>query len=234
MLFRSNNAGGFEIVDVKAPLLIEKKAYIGQGLYISGSGGNNWGGALVVDAKAGPALSILSSGSVTFESINGSSNTFTNNLTSSFNGSVTVNSTLKSTNSFTQAKMSGSQIVTAGSDTTVQFNLIDINNNGWFNTSTNTFQPTVSGVYEISFAIAVDTGTSNGQMNAQINKNNGTQIFIIQDEINKNISHTLQGSVLVNFNGSSDNVKITFYTSSGNGSQTILGGNSCFFKAVLL
>lgn len=149
-------------------------------------------------------------------------------------GNTIVSGSLKSTNSFTQAKMSTTQSVTAGSDAVVNFDTINVNNNGWFNTSTHVFTPTVAGTYDISFMLQVGVGTGNGQMNAQVNKNNGTQVLIVQEEVNKNINHTLQGSVLVDMNGTTDNIRITFYTSSNNGSQTIQDNNGSFFKAVLL
>lgn len=149
-------------------------------------------------------------------------------------GSLVVTGSIKSTNSFTQVRMSTTQSVTQGSDTTVNFDTIDVNNNGWFNTSTHVFTPTVSGYYEISFLVQVAAGTGSGQMNVQINKNNGTQALIVQDEVNATQNKTLQGSKIIYFNGSSDNVKITFYTSSNNGSQTIQDSNGSFFKAILL
>ena len=64
-----------------------------------------------------------------------------------------------------------------------------------------------------------------------INKNNGTQMLIVQDQINTSQNKTLQGSTLINFNGTTDNVKITFYTSQG---QTIASGKGTTFKAILL
>ena len=148
--------------------------------------------------------------------------------------SISSNNYIKSTNSFTQAKMSSGQTISAGSDVVVNFNNVTINNNGWFDTTNHRFQPTVAGTYDITIILQVATGTGNGQMNVQVNKNNGTQVYIVQDEVNKNINHSFVGSVLVDFNGTTDNVKITFYTSSNNGSQTIQDNNGSFFKAVLL
>lgn len=153
---------------------------------------------------------------------------------SQITGSLAVVGSSKSTNSFTQVKMSTGQTVTAGTDTVVNFDTINVNNNGWFNTSTHVFTPTVAGTYEISFAILVAPGTGAGQMNAQINKNNGTQLFIVQDEVNKDQNRSLVGSILVDMNGSTDNIRITFYTSSNTGNQVIQDNNGSFFKAVLL
>ena len=146
---------------------------------------------------------------------------------------ISSNNYIKSSNSFTQAKMSSPQTVNSGGDVVVQFNNITVNNNGWFDTTNNRFQPSVAGTYDIFVALQVNSGTGNGQMNMQIRKN-GSTFYIIQDEVNKNQNHTLIGSNLVDLNGSTDYVDVTYYTDSSNGSQQVQDNNGSLFKAVLL
>lgn len=151
-----------------------------------------------------------------------------------FNYNTSVAGYSKSTYGYTQVKMSSGQTVSAGSDVVVNFDNVVINNNGWFNNTGHTFQPPVAGTYEISFVVQVGVGTGNGQMNVQVRKNGSTQVLIVQDEVNKNVNHSFAGSVLVEFNGSTDYVDITFYTSSNSGSQVVQDNNGSFFKAILL
>jgi hypothetical protein len=145
-----------------------------------------------------------------------------------------VSGYIKSNNSYTQLKISGNQTVTASSDTVVLFDNATVGNNGWWDTTNHRFQPPVAGTYEINFSLMIAPGTGNGQMNAQINKNGTSQLYITQDEINKNQNHTLQGSVLVELNGDTDYVQITFYTSSNSGSQDIVDTTGTLFKAILI
>mgnify|MGYP003349475379 CR=1 FL=1 len=55
--------------------------------------------------------------------------------------------------------------------------------------------------------------------------------IIVQHKSNDIENITLQGSTLIEFNGTTDNVQITFYSTQG---QDIIGGAGTQFKAVLL
>ena len=149
-------------------------------------------------------------------------------------GNVSVTGSIASTTSFGQVTLASNQTVTASSDTTVNFDTVDFDPNSWWNNTTKVFTPTIAGYYEFTFEMILGTGTGTGQVNAQLNKNSGTQALIVQLEMNNNSNMTIQGSKIIYMNGSTDNVKLTFYTSSGSGSQTIQAGAGCVFNIKLL
>jgi hypothetical protein len=132
------------------------------------------------------------------------------------------------------AALATNQTITAGSDTTVNYTST-ADPNSWFNNSTHVFQPNIAGYYNISFSVLwnnVAGGT--GQINTQLNKNNGTQVFIEQSQINTVNPQTHTASTIIYFNGSTDNLKVTAYTSSTTTSQDINSGSGTLFTASLI
>jgi hypothetical protein len=132
------------------------------------------------------------------------------------------------------ATLASTQTIPNGSDTTVNYTST-ADPNSWFNNSTHVFQPNIAGYYNISFSVLwnnVAGGT--GQINTQLNKNNGTQVFIEQSQINTVNPQTHTASTIIYFNGSTDNLKVTAYTSSTTTSQDINSGSGTLFTASLI
>jgi hypothetical protein len=132
------------------------------------------------------------------------------------------------------AILASNQTIPNGSDTTVNYTST-VDPNSWFNNSTHVFQPNIAGYYNISFSVLwnnVAGGT--GQINTQLNKNNGTQVFIEQSQINTVNPQTHTASTIIYFNGNTDNLKVTAYTSSTTTSQDINSGSGTLFTASLI
>jgi len=132
------------------------------------------------------------------------------------------------------ATLASTQTIPTGSDTTVNYTST-ADPNSWFNNSTHVFQPNIAGYYNISFSVLwnnVAGGT--GQINTQLNKNNGTQVFSEQSQINTVNPQTHIASTIIYFNGSTDNLKVTAYTSSTTTSQDINSGAGTLFTASLI
>lgn len=136
-------------------------------------------------------------------------------------------------NNIVVANVPNNQAITSGSDSLVNFTTV-IDPNGWFVDDGSSFQPTIAGYYNISYSVLWSTGTGTGQLNTQIHKNSGTQLFIAQNQINTTQPLTQSGSVIVYLNGTTDYVYITAYTSSANGSQTIQNATGTKFNASLI
>ena len=131
------------------------------------------------------------------------------------------------------SKLATNQSITAGADTTINF--ADIQDpQGWFNSTTHVFQPTIAGYYNISYSVLWGTGTGTGQINTQINLNGTTQLYIAQNQTNTTQPLTQSGSIITYLNGDTDYVKVTGYTSSASGSQTAQAGAGTAFSASLI
>jgi hypothetical protein len=175
--------------------------------------------------------SMTLSGSIGPELIVVGDTIMTGSLTTS--GSLIVTGSIASTRSFGQVTLASNQSIPTTTDTTVNFDTTDFDPNSWWNNTTKVFTPTVAGYYEFTAEILLGTGTGTGQMNIQLNKNNGTQVFIGQSTLNTSQPQTLLASRIVFMNGSTDNMKVTFYTDASAG-QTVTGGNGTLFNIKLL
>lgn len=132
------------------------------------------------------------------------------------------------------AQLDSSQTIPTGSDTVINY-ISTIDPNSWFNNSTHVFQPNIAGYYNISFsALWNNVVGGTGQINTQLNKNNGTQVFIEQSQLNTVNPQTHTASTIIYFNGSTDNLKVTGYTSSTTTSQVINSGAGTLFTASLI
>jgi hypothetical protein len=128
-------------------------------------------------------------------------------------------------------KNGSSQTISNGSDTVVTF-VDDFDPQGWF--SSNKFQPTIAGYYNIQVAVWWEAGSvTNNQTNIQLRKNGSTQIVISQSPITTNVGNSNEINTIVYFNGSTDYVEVTAYTANPT-SQNISGSaNGTFFTASL-
>ena len=178
------------------------------------------------------------SGTAGTSGVSGSSGTTgvsgTNGISGTAGTSGSSGTSSSPSNKVVLAALATNQTITTGSDTTVNYTST-ADPNSWFNNSTRVFQPNIAGYYNISFSVLwnnVAGGT--GQINTQLNKNNGTQVFIEQSQINTVNPQTHTASTIIYFNGSTDNLKVTAYTSSTTTSQDINSGSGTLFTASLI
>jgi hypothetical protein len=124
------------------------------------------------------------------------------------------------------------QTITNGTDTVVTL-VDDFDPQGWF--GSNKFQPTIAGYYSLTAQIWWGAGTiNNNQTNLQLRKNGSTQIAITQTPVNNStVGEFLNLSTIAYFNGSSDYVEVTAYTTNPT-SQDINGSaTGTWFTAAL-
>ena len=138
-------------------------------------------------------------------------------------------------NNVVLAKLTTNQTITSGSDVQIQYTGVT-DPQGWFNSSTHKFTPTIAGYYNISYSVLWGTGTItlSEQMNTQIHLNGSNQLYISQSLVNTAMNFTQSGSVIVYLNGTTDYITITGYTSSVSGSQTVQAGSGTIFTASLI
>jgi hypothetical protein len=142
-----------------------------------------------------------------------------------------------STSYISQASLSTDQSVSATTDTVVQY-VDDLDPNNWWDSANYRFQPTINGYYLINATVWLTTAStgSTGQTNLQIRTNGSTQKAIVQQPVNTTAGsgNSLAISKILQLNGSTDYVQITFYTSATAGQtlQASSGNGSWFYTAL--
>ena len=128
-------------------------------------------------------------------------------------GSITV--------PYFEAQMSGTQTVSASTETTIQYGTENYDSHGWYDTTTYKYTPQISGLYLFN-AVANfgENGTNLSQCRIIFNKS-GTEYTAAQIWLysggNLNYLDTWHASSsrLIYMNGSTDNVKVTAYSTLG-------------------
>jgi collagen type VII alpha len=144
--------------------------------------------------------------------------------TSGTSGTSGVSTGLVASNYLAKGIKNGStQTITSGSDFVVTF-VDEFDPQNWI--SSNKFQPTIEGYYNIQVAVWWNGGSvSTGQNNIQLRKNGSTQVAIQQVQISNGDGYGQEIDIIVFFNGSTDYVEVTAYTSNPT-SQDINGAAS--------
>ena len=141
-------------------------------------------------------------------------------------------------NYVTQGYLAADQTIPAGVDTILQF-AAQYDPQGWFTSSpTYRFQPTIAGYYLISLGIwwaSVGAGGGTGQLNNQA-RINGNSFMILQNKINLTEGLSMEGTKLIQMNGSTDYIDFAGYTSNSTGQVVQKGtatGSGTWFTASL-
>jgi len=150
-------------------------------------------------------------------------------------GSLTVSSSIQSNGGFGQVELLTNQTLGSGSDTSITFNNDEFDPSGWYNSEYFYYQPTIAGIYQISYSVNFEPATGGtGQINVQVSKDNGmdiSQLAINQHELNLLSNTTLTGTVFAQLDGNLDKVYLTAYSSVG---QDVNGGNGTYLNIKLL
>lgn len=158
----------------------------------------------------------------------------TSNSSGTYWSTVSSGSGLSASSYVVRAVKNGStQTVPANTDTIITF-IDDFDPQGWW--TPNKFQPTIAGYYTISTQIWWGAGTiNNNQTNLQLRKNGSVQLAIAQTPVNNStVGEFLSISTIAYFNGTSDYVEVSAYSSNPT-SQDINGSASgTWFAAALL
>ena len=103
-----------------------------------------------------------------------------------------------------QAILTSNQSVTTNTWTTIIFNSEDLDSNGFYDTSTGRFQPTIAGWYMIGSRFRWE-GTGTNRRIISVWKNSNEFARISEFSYNQTAGeHQNSGGILVNFNGSTD------------------------------
>ena len=132
--------------------------------------------------------------------------------------------------------LASNQTFVTASDAKILFVRYD-DPNGWI--TSNQFQPTIAGYYNISFGVWLQNpGISSNQVNAQMRKNGNTRI-ISQQPLNNGTGISLGGSRIIQMNGTTDYIDWTIFQGAGSSTNgTILqgtaNGSGTWFSAFLI
>ena len=161
-------------------------------------------------------------------------NTLTNQ-TLQINAKTTVQGSIQSTAGFGQVELLTNQTLPSSVDTVITFNNNEFDPSGWYNTEYFYYQPTIAGIYQISYSVNFEPATAGtGQVNVQITKDNGmdiNQLAINQHELNLLSNTSLTGTVFAQLDGNLDKLYLTAYSSVG---QDVNGGNGTYLNIKLL
>ena len=120
-------------------------------------------------------------------------------------------------------KGGSAQTINSNTDTVVTF-IDDFDPQGWI--TSNKFQPTIAGYYNIQVSVWWDAGSiTTNQNNIQIRQNGSTQVAIQQNQILTGAGYGQEIDVIVYFNGTTDYIEVTAYTGNTT-SQNINGSSS--------
>jgi hypothetical protein len=128
------------------------------------------------------------------------------------------------------AYASGSQSISAGTNTKVQFNNEDFDTNSCYDTSTYRFTPNVAGYYQVNFNIGV--GGYSGTTQSLLYKNGSIYIsgnYPISSTVSSNFNG---GSTLVYLNGTTDYIECYMWSSAASTTSTV--ADRYKFSAVLV
>jgi hypothetical protein len=129
-------------------------------------------------------------------------------------------------------KGGSAQTITNGSDQVITF-IDDFDPQNWW--TTNKFQPTIAGYYNLQLAVWWDAGSvTNNQSNIQFRKNGTTQVAIQQTQIVTGAGYGQEIDIIAYLNGTTDYIEATAFTGNPT-SQNINGASSgTWFSAALI
>ena len=140
------------------------------------------------------------------------------NDTSTFGGNVDVTGNVITDAPAFSAYQSSAQSISSATWTLITFDSTEYNVGNMFDTSTNTFQPTVAGYYFIHAMVRFAATTANKVLVARIYKN-GSYYSAFEGGSSSGDSST-QTSGLMYMNGSTDYVEFYSYQNSGGNLNT--------------
>jgi hypothetical protein len=154
-------------------------------------------------------------------------NTTTNAITV---GSLNVGGVINTAATYTNCGLNASVNVTTNGTVIIGFTA-KLDPNGWWNSGTKKWSPTISGYYYVALQVRWDVGTLGNQINIQILKNTNT-VAIAQDLLPTNTGLTQTTNAILYMNGTTDYLEFSGFTSSTTG-EFIFGepmGNWTFFN----
>jgi hypothetical protein len=113
------------------------------------------------------------------------------------------------------AKRGAVQEIAASSNVDVIFNTAELDTGGYYSTTTGVFTPKVAGWYYIEAGCVFDTLTDADVAYIKLMKNTATEVARGTDLTGVGGDVGLQASRMVQFNGTTDNIKVTVFQASG-------------------
>ena len=134
-------------------------------------------------------------------------------ISSSFatSASFAISSSLTNNAYFAQGKLSADQLIPSATDTVIEF-VDHYDPQGWWDSGTYQFLPTIAGYYRVSLGVWFANPLDNtNQLNAQIRSNGSAQVMIVQQPTTTISGVSLFGTKIIYFNGSSDYIDFTVF-----------------------
>ena len=131
-----------------------------------------------------------------------------------------------------EAKLSGNQTFSDNTDTIIQFNTERFDTNGMFNTSTYTWTPTVAGKYFV-YCTALVKSDDIQQMTRMILNivQNGSTNYTeseFRPQPYQGSTYTPTINAVMDFNGSTDNIKMQIFADVTSSSPSVQASGSLF------
>tara|TARA_B100000282_G_C31557581_1_gene410494 strand:- start:37 stop:603 length:567 start_codon:yes stop_codon:yes gene_type:complete len=130
------------------------------------------------------------------------------------------------------------QVLSNNTDTVIEFDndssSVSFDSNGFFNTSTYRFTPTIAGYYQLTAQLEFSLNTGNNLFGLMIFKNGSEYLRIRRwnDGSNSNVNINITG--IVPFNGSSDYAQVYGWQNSGGNITVFQGSGRSYFEGVYL
>jgi len=135
--------------------------------------------------------------------------------------------TIQRFNTFVSSPLS----IPANTNTTVLFTSSG-DPNGWYNAATGRFQPTIAGTYLITYSVTWQSAGGSGNQQQRVDLAiNGLGFQSIFGQVNHSVPITLNSTLSITLNGTTDYVEIVVNTSTNLATQNISGGT---FQGTLL
>ena len=160
---------------------------------------------------------IKHSGGTTALTIDSSGNT-------TLSGNVTTSSFVTAKTPAFKARLSANQTINQSTWTQVQFSVEEIDNKGWYDTSSYRYTPQQAGFYLFTLNLFQNGGSGNSQRRIGAISKNGTYHRVWDQEISTSGSVDIltNGSILLEANGSSDYFEALNWAQTSNASNVVL------------
>jgi hypothetical protein len=161
---------------------------------------------------------------------------FSTSASSAITSSYSETSKLTNNVYFAQGFLSGDQVIASTTDEVIQF-VDQYDPQGWWDSGTFQFLPTIEGYYTVSLGVWFENPNDNTvQLNVQM-RVNGNQEMILQQPSTTVTGVSLFGTKIVYLNGSTDYVDFTAYQGTTNNIKIQQGsgaGSGTWFSATYM
>ena len=179
-------------------------------------------GSIIANSFTG---SLQGTASFAISSSRAISSSFATSASFATTASFSTTSALTNNAYFAQGYLNSDQIIPSATDTVIEF-IDQFDPQGWWNSGTYQFLPTVAGYYRVSLGVWFENPNDNTvQLNAQIRSNGSGQVMIVQQPSTNVSGISLFGTKIVYLNGTTDYLDFTAYQGTSTNVKIQQGSN---------